>query len=48
MEKSVMPSMGELIFIPFQSTWVCEDEVPRNDTVESDDLPDCFTNTAEL
>ena len=48
MEKSVIPSIGELIFIPFHSTCVCEEEVPLNDTVDNDARPDCFTKTEEL
>ena len=35
--------IGELIFIPFQVTWVCEAEVPLKETVERDPLPYCFT-----
>ena len=33
-EKSTMPSIGELIFMPFHVTCVCEGDVPRNATVE--------------
>ena len=48
MEKSVIPSIGELSFIPFQSTWVWEADVPRNDTVDWVARPYCFTKTEEL
>ena len=34
-EKSVMPSMGEFISMPFHVTAVCEGDVPRNATVDS-------------
>ena len=32
-EKSTMPSVGELSFKPFHNTCVCDGEVPRNDAV---------------
>ena len=47
MEKSAIPSIGELIFIPFHSTCVWEEEVPLNETVDNDARPDCFTKTEE-
>ena len=34
--------------MPFHNTWVCEEEVPRRDTVDSDALPDCLMNSDEL
>ena len=47
-EKSAVPSMGELISIPFQRTLVCDGAVPRSDTVDMDERPCCLMNTAEL
>ena len=34
-EKSTVPSIGELIRIPFHVTCVCEGDVPRNSAVAS-------------
>ena len=34
-EKSTCPSIGELIFMPFHVTCVCEGAVPRNEAVAS-------------
>lgn len=34
-EKSVIPSIGELRFMPFHVTCVCEAEVPRNEAVDN-------------
>ena len=48
MEKSVMPSIGLLMRMPFQLTLVCEGEVPRNATVDRVARPAFFTNTEEL
>ena len=47
-EKSVMPSMGELIFMPFHVTCVCDGDVPRKDAVESVARPYCLMKTVEL
>ena len=38
-----MPSIGELIRIPFHVTCVCEGDVPRNATVERVARPYCLT-----
>ena len=38
-----MPSMGELIFMPFHVTWVCEAAVPRKETVARLPRPYCLT-----
>ena len=38
-EKSTMPSVGELSFKPFHNTCVCDGEVPRNDAVARDPRP---------
>ena len=34
-EKSTWPKSGELTFMPFHVTCVCEGEVPRNEAVAS-------------
>ncbi len=47
-EKSVMPSIGLLMRMPFHVTCVCEGPVPRNDTVESVARPYCLTKIDEL
>lgn len=47
-EKSVIPSIGELRCIPFQVTCVWDGDVPRNDTVESDARPAVLTKTGVL
>ena len=47
-EKSTCPSIGELISMPFQSTFVWEEDVPLNEIVERDARPDCLTKTDEL
>ena len=47
-EKSVMPSIGLLMRIPFHVTCVCEGPVPRNETVESVARPYCLTKSGEL
>ena len=38
-----MPSIGELMRIPFHVTCVCEGDVPRNATVERVARPYCLT-----
>ena len=43
-EKSTMPSVGELSFKPFHNTCVCDGEVPRNDAVARDPRPDDLMN----
>ena len=48
MEKSVIPSIGLLIRIPFHVTWVWLGDVPRNATVESVARPKLFTKIEEL
>ena len=47
-EKSVMPSIGLLMRMPFHVTCVCEGPVPRNETVESVARPYCLTKSGEL
>ena len=47
-EKSVMPSIGELMRMPFHVTCVCEGDVPRNATVESVARPYCLTKIEVL
>ena len=47
-EKSVMPSIGLLMRMPFHVTCVCEGPVPRNDTVERVARPYCLTKIGEL
>jgi hypothetical protein len=47
-EKSVEPIIGLFIFTPFHNTCVCEGDVPRKATVESDARPELLTYTAEL
>ena len=47
-EKSVIPSIGEFIFMPFHSTCVCDAEVPLKDTVDMEALPYCLTKREEL
>lgn len=46
--KSVMPSIGELIRMPFHITCVCDAAVPRNATVESVARPYCLMKIAVL
>ena len=38
-EKSTIPAMGLLIWIPFQFTWVWDGEVPRKEAVASAPRP---------
>ena len=47
-EKSVMPITGEVMRMPFQSTWVCSGAVPRNEAVASVPRPYCLMKTVEL
>ncbi len=47
-EKSVVPSIGELMRMPFHVTCVCEADVPRNETVESVARPWFLTKIDEL
>lgn len=47
-EKSVMPSIGVLIRMPFHVTCVWPGDVPRNVTVDSVARPWLLTNTEEL
>ena len=47
-EKSTVPSIGELIRIPFHVTCVCDGDVPRNATVESVARPCCLTKIEVL
>ena len=47
-EKSVIPSIGDFIFMPFHSTCVCDAEVPLKDTVDMEALPYCLTKREEL
>ena len=43
-----MPSMGELIFMPFHVTCVCEGAVPRNEAVAIVPRPYDLMNTGVL
>ena len=43
-----MPSMGELMRMPFHVTWVCEGDVPRKATVERVARPYCLTKIEVL
>ena len=43
-----MPSIGELMHIPFHVTCVCDGDVPRNATVESVARPYCLTKIEVL
>ena len=43
-----MPSIGELMRMPFHTTCVCEGPVPRNATVESVARPYCLMKIDEL
>ncbi len=43
-----MPITGEVMRMPFQSTWVCSGAVPRNEAVASVPRPYCLMKTVEL